>query len=493
MTKPAPKSKRAPATLPKAPAKARKPANARLATSPKAPTDAKVKAKAKPATVEPPIDVTPAEPTEVPESPDAPDAGRRRRSRGSPGSASTTRSWRPSRRSATRSRRRSSARRSRRCSPAATCSPRRPPGPARPPPSPCRSSSASRSARAGARQAVARWSWCRRASSRCRSPRRSTSTARRSARASCRSTAASRSASSCAACARGVDVVVATPGPRRRPPQARQPAASTRSRSSSSTRPTRCSTWASPRTSRRSSRRRRTTRQTALFSATISPTHRADRQAPPARPGPRHGPRRDGRRGDGVARVRQVAYVVRRADKLAALCRILDVEDPTSALVFARTRGEVDDLAEALTGRGHDAGALHGGLSQEQRDRIMGRFRDGALDVLVATDVAARGLDIEHVIARRQLRRPVRPGRVRPPHRADRAGRPRGRGDHARRAARAPPAAQHRAGDRSRSSRSPACRPSPTCASGGSRSCGRTCARRWSATASTASAASSSR
>jgi ATP-dependent RNA helicase DeaD len=101
--------------------------------------------------------------------------------------------------------------------------------------------------------------------------------------------------------------------------------------------------------------------------------------------------------GDGMARVRQVAYVVKRSDKLAALCRLLDVEDPASALVFARTRGEVDDLAAALSSRGHDAGALHGGLSQEQRDRMMGRFRDGSLDVLVATDVAARGLDIEHV------------------------------------------------------------------------------------------------
>jgi ATP-dependent RNA helicase DeaD len=95
--------------------------------------------------------------------------------------------------------------------------------------------------------------------------------------------------------------------------------------------------------------------------------------------------------------VRQVAYVVRRADKLAALGRILDLEDGAATLVFARTRGEVDDLAEALSGRGRDAAALHGGLAQEQRDRIMGRFRDGALDVLVATDVAARGLDIEHV------------------------------------------------------------------------------------------------
>ncbi len=138
------------------------------------------------------------------------------------------------------------------------------------------------------------------------------------------------------------------------------------------------------------------TRQTALFSATISPTI--------TRIARRH--LRDPARikvhakkatADGVALVRQVAYVVRRNDKLAALCRILDVEDPTSTLVFARTRGEVDDLAEALSARGHDAGALHGGLTQEGRDRIMGRFRDGSLDVLVATDVAARGLDIEHV------------------------------------------------------------------------------------------------
>jgi ATP-dependent RNA helicase DeaD len=138
------------------------------------------------------------------------------------------------------------------------------------------------------------------------------------------------------------------------------------------------------------------TRQTALFSATISQTI--------ARIAKRHlnDPVRvkvhgDATSGDGAARVRQVAYVVRRTDKLAALCRILDVEDPTSALVFGRTRGEVDDLAEALSARGHDAGALHGGLSQEARDRMMARFRDGTLDVLVATDVAARGLDIEHV------------------------------------------------------------------------------------------------
>jgi ATP-dependent RNA helicase DeaD len=137
-------------------------------------------------------------------------------------------------------------------------------------------------------------------------------------------------------------------------------------------------------------------RQTALFSATISPTVRriADRHLKTPIRVTVHA---EANVGDGIARVRQVAYVVKRADKLAALCRLLDVEDPASALVFARTRGEVDDLAAALSSRGHDAGALHGGLSQEQRDRMMGRFRDGSLDVLVATDVAARGLDIDHV------------------------------------------------------------------------------------------------
>jgi ATP-dependent RNA helicase DeaD len=138
------------------------------------------------------------------------------------------------------------------------------------------------------------------------------------------------------------------------------------------------------------------TRQTALFSATISATITRIAKRHLREPA-RISVKAERPAGDGAALVRQTAYVVRRVDKLAALCRILDVEDPTSALIFARTRGEVDDLAEALSSRGHDAGALHGGLVQEARDRIMGRFRDGSLDVLVATDVAARGLDIEHV------------------------------------------------------------------------------------------------
>ena len=100
-------------------------------------------------------------------------------------------------------------------------------------------------------------------------------------------------------------------------------------------------------------------------------------------------------------RVRHSAYVVQRAHKAAALGRVLDTETPTAALVFCRTREVVDNLTETLNGRGYRAEALHGGMSQEQRDRVMGRLRGGTADLLVATDVAARGLDIDllsHVV-----------------------------------------------------------------------------------------------
>ena len=95
--------------------------------------------------------------------------------------------------------------------------------------------------------------------------------------------------------------------------------------------------------------------------------------------------------------VRQSVYVVQRAHKPAALGRILDVEAPAAAIVFCRTRIEVDQLTETLNGRGYRAEALHGGLSQESRDRVMGRLRSGTTELLVATDVAARGLDIDQL------------------------------------------------------------------------------------------------
>jgi ATP-dependent RNA helicase DeaD len=93
-------------------------------------------------------------------------------------------------------------------------------------------------------------------------------------------------------------------------------------------------------------------------------------------------------------RVRQVAYIVPRAHKPAALQRVLDMESPSSALVFCRTRLEVDSLVETLNAHGYRAEALHGGMQQRQRDTVMSRLRTAKADLLIATDVAARGLDV---------------------------------------------------------------------------------------------------
>jgi len=137
-------------------------------------------------------------------------------------------------------------------------------------------------------------------------------------------------------------------------------------------------------------------RQTALFSATMAAPIRAIANRHLREPVLVHIARERVAPGE-TPRVREVAFVVQRRHKVAALARVLDMEAPTSAIVFCRTRTEVDELTETLGARGYRAEALHGGLSQEQRDRVMRRFRDGASELLVATDVAARGLDIEHV------------------------------------------------------------------------------------------------
>ena len=99
--------------------------------------------------------------------------------------------------------------------------------------------------------------------------------------------------------------------------------------------------------------------------------------------------------------VRQRVYFVGRAQKKLALARLLDVEAPTSAIIFCRTRNEVDELTETLNAHGRGAEPLHGGMSQLQRERVVRRLKDGTTDLVVATDVAARGLDIDqlsHVI-----------------------------------------------------------------------------------------------
>ena len=138
------------------------------------------------------------------------------------------------------------------------------------------------------------------------------------------------------------------------------------------------------------------TRQTALFSATLPPriaTLAARHLRDPIRIAIEKEKTAPGK----MPKVRQTAYVVARGHKRAALGRILDLESPAGALVFCRTRLEVDDLTESLKGRGMRVEAMHGGMSQEQRDRVMKKFRAGTLELLIATDVAARGLDIGHL------------------------------------------------------------------------------------------------
>ncbi|MDL1899786.1 DEAD/DEAH box helicase [Anaerolineae bacterium CFX9] len=98
-----------------------------------------------------------------------------------------------------------------------------------------------------------------------------------------------------------------------------------------------------------------------------------------------------------VPQIRQIYYEVGRRDKFEMLTRILDYEIPTSVIIFCRTKLEVDSVGQRLIAQAHAAETLHGDLNQVQRDRVMARFRSGQIDILIATDVAARGLDVEHV------------------------------------------------------------------------------------------------
>jgi ATP-dependent RNA helicase DeaD len=95
--------------------------------------------------------------------------------------------------------------------------------------------------------------------------------------------------------------------------------------------------------------------------------------------------------------IRQTYFEVGKRDKFEVLSRILDYELPTAAIIFCRTKLEVDSLVQRLTARSYAAEALHGDLNQVQRDRVMGKFRSEQIDLLVATDVAARGLDVDHI------------------------------------------------------------------------------------------------
>lgn len=134
-------------------------------------------------------------------------------------------------------------------------------------------------------------------------------------------------------------------------------------------------------------------RQTALFSATLPARIRAladrfmrDPQAVTIK-----------RATLTLASTEQRCYLVHESDKLSALTRLFETEPIHSALIFARTRAETAALANELVLRGIPAEAIHGDLDQHARERVLGRFRSNQLKVLVATDVAARGLDIENI------------------------------------------------------------------------------------------------
>jgi ATP-dependent RNA helicase DeaD len=100
-----------------------------------------------------------------------------------------------------------------------------------------------------------------------------------------------------------------------------------------------------------------------------------------------------------VPKIEQYYYDVTPRNKEEVLSRLLDMYNPKLSLVFCNTKKQVDELTAALQGRGYFAEGLHGDLKQQQRDRVMHSFRNGRTEILVATDVAARGIDVDDVEA----------------------------------------------------------------------------------------------
>lgn len=100
-----------------------------------------------------------------------------------------------------------------------------------------------------------------------------------------------------------------------------------------------------------------------------------------------------------VPKIAQYYYEVKARKKTEILCRLLDMYNPSLSLVFCNTKRGVDELVTQLKGRGYFAEGLHGDMKQQQRDRVMKGFRNGRTDILVATDVAARGIDVDDVEA----------------------------------------------------------------------------------------------
>jgi ATP-dependent RNA helicase DeaD len=98
-----------------------------------------------------------------------------------------------------------------------------------------------------------------------------------------------------------------------------------------------------------------------------------------------------------VSTIDQCCYEVRERSKVEVLSRLLDMEQSRLAIIFCNTKRSVDECTEALLARGYTVDRLHGDITQQMRERVLRRFRDGTIELLVATDVAARGLDVENI------------------------------------------------------------------------------------------------
>jgi ATP-dependent RNA helicase DeaD len=98
-----------------------------------------------------------------------------------------------------------------------------------------------------------------------------------------------------------------------------------------------------------------------------------------------------------ASKIAQTYFKVRGKEKTELLCRVLDIANPKLAIVFCNAKSTVDEIVEDINSRGFEAGVLHGDLSQNQRDRVMAKFKSSQIRVLVATDVAARGIDIDDI------------------------------------------------------------------------------------------------
>jgi ATP-dependent RNA helicase DeaD len=98
-----------------------------------------------------------------------------------------------------------------------------------------------------------------------------------------------------------------------------------------------------------------------------------------------------------VEKTKQYYYEIKQKDRFESLCRILDVDEPSSAIIFCKTKRGVDELVEWMQGRGYNVEGMHGDMAQNQRMNTLRKFKESNLDFLVATDVAARGIDVEDV------------------------------------------------------------------------------------------------